>query len=192
MSWKDTVKALLEERLDAPVQDFATVADDRKKSNAVSCIDQAYGVILLEDWIYHIDELRSHLDDGLIASWGHRTYENNCEVREMVVTQGQSQFDMIHFMETTGNDTDLSTSDIVSKLIDLHNRYTLNIFLVTYDEVAFELKTIPDDLYALAQEMFEFCPDCVHQGAGSLEKLVESYQKSIKHFQTLAIFLWWD
>lgn len=190
--WKAQVKTILDDTFDDPIQMFATVADGRRKSNAVSCKYSNYGVMLVEDWIWRVENIRSQVSDELLVFWGHRTYEDDVEVRELVVTPGDSQFDIIRFMETTGNDTDLSTDDIVTKLMDLHDRYTINIFRANYDDVGFEVKTVPDDLTAFAEEMYKFCPDCVDQGAGSIEELVETYEKTIDYFDTLAVFLWWD
>jgi len=190
--WQKQVKTILHNTFDTPIQEYATVADGRRKSNAISCKYPDYGVMLVEDWIWQVEDIRSQVADELLVFWGHRTYEGDVEGRELVVAPGDSQFDIIRFMETTGNDIDLGTNDIVEKLMDLNDRYTINIFRANYDDVGFEVKTLPDDLTTFAEEMYKFCPDCVDQGVGSIEKLVETYEKTIDYFDTLAVFLWWD
>jgi hypothetical protein len=42
------------------------------------------------------------------------------------------------------------------------------------------------EMKSFAQEMYEFCPDIVEQGTGSIEELIEE----IKETKKLA--LWWD
>ena len=42
------------------------------------------------------------------------------------------------------------------------------------------------EMQSFAQEMYEFCPDIVEQGTGSIEELIEE----IKETKKLA--LWWD
>jgi hypothetical protein len=42
------------------------------------------------------------------------------------------------------------------------------------------------EMKSFAQEMYDFCPDIVEQGSGSIEELIEE----IKETKKLA--LWWD
>jgi hypothetical protein len=186
--WCAHARAILQKRFNQPVRDFATVGDAFQKPDAVSCIAPDYGVMLPEDWLSDITAIRSQLDAGLLAFWGNRVGDA-CEA---VVIEGTSQFDIIRFMETIGNEADLRNDDIIDTLTDLHRRYTINIFAADWDAVSLEVKNIPGDIRALAQEMYAFCPDCVDQGAGSLDKLVKWYADSIRVFRTLFIMLWWD
>jgi len=39
---------------------------------------------------------------------------------------------------------------------------------------------------AFAEEVYQFCPDVVDQGAGSIDALAEEMKR------TNALFLWWD
>ncbi len=186
--WRAHARAVLQREFNQPVRDWATVGDAFQKPDAVSCLDPTYGVMLPEDWLSDINAVRSQLDAGLLAFWGHRVGD----VCEAVVIEGTSQFDIIRFMETIGNEANLSNDDIINKLTDLHRRYTINIFAADWDTVSLEVQNIPGDVRALAQEMYALCPDCVDQGAGSLDKLVTRYADSIRVFGTLFIMLWWD
>jgi hypothetical protein len=44
----------------------------------------------------------------------------------------------------------------------------------------------PTNMTKFAQELYEFCPDVVDQGAGSIEEL----EKEMNAFDIL--YLWWD
>lgn len=48
------------------------------------------------------------------------------------------------------------------------------------------MKRLPEDLYAFAASLYEFCPDIVEQGCGSVEALAEEIARE----QT--VHLWWD
>ena len=188
MDWKSTAKQILMERFNDPIQDFATVGDSRENPNAVSSL-YPIEVMLLEDWITDLNEIRARLSNGLIAFYGHRKSKSICE---LVIIQGASQFDGVRFMGTIGNDIDLTTEDIIGKLTELHNKYSIDVFMIDYDSLTFVVENIPNDLTSLATEMSEFCPDIIYQGVGSIDKLIERYQAMINKLDMLVISLWWD
>ncbi|MDQ0230125.1 hypothetical protein J2S19_001377 [Metabacillus malikii] len=43
-----------------------------------------------------------------------------------------------------------------------------------------------EEFTTLAHEMYDFCPDIVDQGTGSIENLIEEL------IETENLFLWWD
>ncbi len=49
-----------------------------------------------------------------------------------------------------------------------------------------EFVTPPSDWNSFAQEVYEFCPDVVDQGTGSVEAL------SLELQQMNGVYLWWD
>lgn len=62
---------------------------------------------------------------------------------------------------------------------------------VTFDTVGFDLcggrfNKPPKDYAALAKKIYEFCPDVVDQGTGSVEKLADEMKR------TGRFFFWWD
>jgi len=46
--------------------------------------------------------------------------------------------------------------------------------------------SLPEDLPAFSQTLYELCPDIVDQGVGAIESLQAAVE------QEGAIFLWWD
>lgn len=53
-----------------------------------------------------------------------------------------------------------------------------------FDEAVF--KKTPADMDAFAREVYEFCPDVVDQGVGTVHALAREMRK------TGALYLWWD
>jgi len=54
------------------------------------------------------------------------------------------------------------------------------------DWVELEFKSLPRDLKAFAEEVYDFCPDAVDQGPGSVKGLIKDI------IRTKRLFLWWD
>jgi hypothetical protein len=54
------------------------------------------------------------------------------------------------------------------------------------DWVEIEFKRLPKDLRAFIEEVYDFCPDAVDQGPGSIAELMKDIRKTKK------LFLWWD
>jgi hypothetical protein len=55
-----------------------------------------------------------------------------------------------------------------------------------YDTVDLEFAALPSDLGAFAKELYEFCPDLIDQGFGSLATL-EHHLRA-----TRRVHFWWD
>lgn len=81
---------------------------------------------------------------------------------------------------------DLFTHDIVAKLKEWDQEMGLRIETIQGDLVAFYMTKPPEDLNKFAADVYEFCPDVIDQGFGSMKAL----KKSIKNYQYL--YLWWD
>lgn len=62
----------------------------------------------------------------------------------------------------------------------------IDLFHAETDTVEFALKQLPADLRAFADDVYEFRPDIVEQGVGSVDVLV----KEIKDRRQ--VLLWWD
>ena len=54
------------------------------------------------------------------------------------------------------------------------------------DTVIAQLKSVPADLDAFAADVYDFCPDIVDQGVGSVDALKTELRK------TRLLYLWWD
>ncbi len=80
----------------------------------------------------------------------------------------------------------MDTEDVIRKLQSWHNSYGIDIYCAETDTIELTLDVVPTDTRTFANEVYEFCPDIVDQGVGSVDVLEEA----IKDYQY--IYLWWD
>ncbi len=71
--------------------------------------------------------------------------------------------------QTNGINCDVTTEDVVAKLQQWDSQYGIDIKEVSYDSLVVIFKQLPEDLDALAQEIYEFCPDVIDQGFGCMD-----------------------
>jgi hypothetical protein len=136
-----------------------------------------------------VAELRAKLPTGWVAYYGTTRWlgdEKHDGSAEVVVGPGASQLDILRLARSDGVNHGLSTDAIVKRLGDWDATYGIDIFHAETDTIELELKTLPADMTAFAQELYAFCPDIVDQGVGSVAKLAESVKA------TREIYLWWD
>lgn len=105
---------------------------------------------------------------------------------EITLFQSTDPYDILRMRGTNAVNFDLYTNDIIAKLKEWNHRLDFRIAAAGFDSVGIVLEDLPQDVEAFAKEVFEFCPDTVEQGAGSLKELV----KVIK--TTRNIWMWWD
>jgi hypothetical protein len=133
--------------------------------------------------------LRTQLRSGFVAfvgttQWlGDERHEGKAEV---VLARGESQFDILRLARTDACNYDMGTEDLTKKLQAWHHSYGIDVFHAETDTVEFTLENTPADLQAFANEVYEFCPDIVDQGMGSVDVLKQAIETS--HH----IYLWWD
>ena len=132
--------------------------------------------------------LREDLPSGLVAFIGTTWWlgvEHNDGV-EIVVGPGASQLDILRLARSAASNYDMGTEDLVEKLREYDQNHGIDIFHAETDTIEFTLRNTPSDLSGFAADLYEFCPDIVEQGVGSvaaLEELIEALGQ---------VYLWWD
>ncbi len=102
------------------------------------------------------------------------------------VIKGADQYDILRIMQTNGEEYEILNEDVMARLKDWEKTFSFEIVGADNDWVEIEFKTLPKDLSAFAEEVYDFCPDAVDQGPGSVSGLVKEMQA------TRRLFLWWD
>ncbi len=102
------------------------------------------------------------------------------------VLKGTDQYEILRIMHTDGDDYDISNQDVIDRLKEWEKICSFDIVGADNDWVEIEFKTLPRDLKAFTEEVYDFCPDAVDQGPGSPAELAREIQ------QTKRLFLWWD
>jgi hypothetical protein len=102
------------------------------------------------------------------------------------VLKGTDQYEILRVMHTDGDEYDISNQDVIDHLKEWEYVSQFEIIGADSDWVEIEFKTLPVDLKAFAEDVYDFSPDAVDQGAGSVEGLIKEIRK------TNRLFLWWD
>ncbi|MGH7172102.1 MAG: DUF4253 domain-containing protein [Gemmataceae bacterium] len=177
--------AILLERLSGQApRRYSTFGFGRIRDN------QCLSVVVPEDEAQAlVSALRKQLPPEFVAFVGTTDWlgdERHDGKAEVVVGKGESQFDILRLARTDACNYDMDTEEVITKLQSWHRSCGIDIFHAETDTVEFTLDNLPADIRAFANEVYEFCPDIVEQGVGSVDEL----EQIIKGYQY--VYLWWD
>ncbi len=108
------------------------------------------------------------------------------KIEKIGILKGMDQYEILRIMHSNGDDYDISNQDVIERLKEWEIYSPFDIIGADNDWVEIEFSALPKDLDAFAKEVYDFCPDAVDHGPGSVEGLI----KDIK--RTMRLFLWWD
>jgi hypothetical protein len=108
------------------------------------------------------------------------------KIDKIGIIKGMDQYEILRIMHTDGDEYDISNQDVIDRLKEWEINSPFDIIGADSDWVEIEFKILPKDLNAFAEEVYDFCPDAVDQGPGSITELTKEIQKTKK------LFLWWD
>jgi hypothetical protein len=108
------------------------------------------------------------------------------KIDKIGILKGTDQYEILRIMQTGGEEYDITNQDVIDRLKEWEKIASFDIIGADSDWVEIEFESVPKDLHDFAGEVYEFCPDAVDQGPGSVEGLI----KEIK--RTKRLFLWWD
>lgn len=104
----------------------------------------------------------------------------------VVVFKTTDQFLLPERIGTNGLNYDIETEDVIQQLKRWHAKAPFTIIGCGTDFIEARFIKQPKNMLAFAEEVYEFCPDTVDQGAGSVEELAEEMEKNN------VFYLWWD
>lgn len=81
--------------------------------------------------------------------------------------------DELKAKSTNGDNYEVSNEDVIARLEAWDADYWITISDISHDRVSVFFNTLPEDVRALAEEIYEFCPDTVDQGFGCYEEMIE-------------------
>ena len=79
---------------------------------------------------------------------------------------------------TNGANYDLDTDAIIAKLRDWDTRLGIAVSEITAVSMVVKFERLPDDTGALAEEVYDFCPDTVDQHWGCVAEMVEMAEET--------------
>jgi len=109
---------------------------------------------------------------------------NSLKVDRIGIIKGTDQYEILRIMHTNGDD--VSHEDVIEKLKQWEKRIQFEIVGAENDWVEIEFRTMPQDLKAFAEDVYEFSPNTVDEGTGSLAELIKDISA------TKSLVLWWD
>jgi hypothetical protein len=151
--------------------------------------DAAISVIVPED---HARELlptvRSQLGPGFVAYIGTTRWlgDDRPDGVEVVIGPGNSQFDILRLARSDAINFGMETEDLIQKLQEYDEQFGIDIDHAETDTIEFRLLRKPGDVSGFARDVYEFCPDIVDQGVGTVPALEESIRRDNR------VYLWWD
>ena len=158
--------------------DFGRAADGQCASAIVDA-NQSYELL---------KQVRSQLPSGWIAYVGTSRWlgeEDHLGV-ELAVGPGADQFDILRLARSDAINYGMSTEALIQELKRYDRQLGIDILEASTDTVVFNLRQLPTDSLAFAQDVYRFCPDSVDQGMGSVEALAATIVESKQ------VYLWWD
>ncbi len=108
------------------------------------------------------------------------------KIDKIGVLKGTDQFEILRIMHTDGDEYDISNQDVIERLKEWEKISSFEIIGADYDWVEIEFKRLPKDLKAFGEEVYDFSPDAVDEGPGTVEGLIGDLKK------TNRLFLLWD
>jgi hypothetical protein len=84
-----------------------------------------------------------------------------------------SKFALVKEKGTNGINYDVTTDDVIEKLQQWDSHYGIEISEVEHNRLVVTFQSLPENLEALAQDIYEFCPDVIEQGFGCMDDMVE-------------------
>lgn len=102
------------------------------------------------------------------------------------ILKGTDQYEILRIMQTGGEEYDITNQDVIDQLKEWEKTASFAIVGADSDWVEIEFTSLPKDLKGFVEEVYDFCPDAVDQGPGSVDGLISDIKR------TRRLFLWWD
>ncbi|SMC25443.1 protein of unknown function [Andreprevotia lacus DSM 23236] len=177
------VAPLLQQVAGASVRDFATRDFGRQHyTGAISALVPERRARRL------LNLLRPRLPGGLVAFVG--TTRSLCQPPaqgvELVVGHGQTQLDVLDIAASNAANFDMDTPQLKAVLARWQQAYGIDLWQAETDTVQLRLLQTPLGLMDFADEVYDFCPDIVNQGGGTVAALARDIAVQGE------LCLWWD
>jgi hypothetical protein len=105
---------------------------------------------------------------------------------DIVIINQSDQFKIVELIGTHGINYDLFNQDILQKLKEWHQEVNFKIQIIDEDRIHAYLLKEPKDYSKFTAEIYEFCPDVIDQGYGSMKEMITDYRTN-RYF-----WLWFD
>ena len=134
-----------------------------------------------------VETLRAMLTREMLAFFGtHQWLRRDVQRGQVVVGVRVSQFDILRLARSNGANYNISTEEIIDKLMEYDREVGIRIWHAETDVVEFDLLHTPDDMVAFTADVYAFCPDIIDQGDMDVQEMAEAIAAAG------TVYLWWD
>src|SRR5437870_2849713 len=126
--------------------------------------DTARSVIVAKEAAVEVlKTVRAELKPGVVAFIGTTNWlgKEKPDGVEIVVANGQSQFDILRTARSDAANYGLDTEDLIQKLKEYDDAFGIDIFYAETDTIQFRLSEMPDPLRPFCEDLYKFCPAIV-------------------------------
>jgi hypothetical protein len=95
------------------------------------------------------------------------------------------KYAVVAAMDTNGDNYGIGTAGVIAWMKDLEREQPFILTGIGFDYLEGYFTTPVKDPKGLAQRMYEFCPDIVDQGVGTVSKLARELRDG-------SLYFWWD
>lgn len=108
------------------------------------------------------------------------------KVDRIGVIKGTDPYEILRVMYTNGAEDDISHEDVIDKLKEWEKKYSFDIIGAEHDWVEIQFRTLPGNIRAFAQEVYDFSPDIVDEDLGTVQELENDL------LMTKRLMMWWE
>ncbi|WCO00314.1 DUF4253 domain-containing protein [Psychroserpens ponticola] len=105
---------------------------------------------------------------------------------DIVIIDGSDPFKIIELIGTNGVNYDVYNPDIIKKLKAWDSQINFKFVVIDVSRIHAYIGKLPRDINKFSNEVYEFCPDVIDQGYGTMDEMISDYTEN-KYF-----WLWWD
>jgi hypothetical protein len=95
------------------------------------------------------------------------------------------KFAVMAAMETNGDNYEIGTAGVIAWMKELEQEQPYILTGIGFDYMEGHFTGSVKDPQGLAKRMYQFCPDIVDQGVGTVSKLAQELKKG-------SLYFWWD
>lgn len=133
-----------------------------------------------------VRELRGETPPGFAVFVSDQNFGIGGTPDRVSVMAAQTLHDVVAAVGTAGWNYDLGPEAVAKRLREWDTRYGLLLVGAGDDWFEAEFVRRPTDMPGFAREVYDFCPDVVDQGTGTVEALGAEMEREN------VVYLWWD
>ncbi len=105
---------------------------------------------------------------------------------DIAIVQAKNQLEAVKRVGTSSKNYDVSNEKVLEKLESWNHKINYKIMVIDVNRIEGYLLSNPLSMKKFTEEIYEFCPDVIDKGYGTMDAMIKYYEVN-KYF-----WLWWD